>query len=95
MDQPTMRRTTLILLLAGAAVWGGAASAATAPATPAPTIQSLLADGWEIVGLAGNYDVRTSLILFRKKDVPYLVQCSTLFDVTRERRVVVNCYELR
>ncbi len=39
--------------------------------------------------------MRTSLILFRKKDVNYLVQCSTLFDVTRERRVVVNCYELR
>lgn len=87
-----MRRTTLLTLLAGAAAWSGAASAAPAPP---PTIEGLLADGWEIAGLAGNYDVRTSLILFRKKDVHHLVQCSTLFDVTRERRVVVNCYELR
>ncbi|UIY45580.1 hypothetical protein [Methylobacterium radiotolerans] len=66
-----------------------------AAAEPAPTIGRLLADGWEIVGLAGNYDVRTSLILFRKKDVNYLVQCSTLYDVTRSQRVVINCYELR
>ena len=71
------------------------AAAPAAPAGQGPTIERLLADGWEIVGLAGNYDVRTSLILFRKKDMNYLVQCSTLFDVTRERRVVVNCYELR
>ena len=67
-------------------------SAGTAQA--APTIEGLLMDGWEIVGLAGNYDVRTSLLLFRKKDVTYLVQCSTLYDVTRDKRVVVNCYEL-
>lgn len=63
-------------------------------AQAAPTIEGLLKDGWEIVGLAGNYDVRTSLLLFRKKDVTYLVQCSTLYDVTRDKRVVVNCYEL-
>lgn len=63
-------------------------------AQAAPTIEGLLKDGWEIVGLAGNYDVRTSLLLFRKKDVNYLVQCSTLYDVTREKRVIVNCYEL-
>ena len=64
-------------------------------ADPAPTIGRLLADGWEVAGLAGNYDVRTSLILFRKKDANYLVQCSTLYDVTRSQRVVINCYELR
>ena len=66
-----------------------------AAAEPALTIERLLTDGWEIAGYAGNYDVRTSLIMFRKKDVNYLVQCSTLFDVTRNPRVVVNCYALR
>jgi hypothetical protein len=101
-----MRRPGRLPLIAAALAWAGVAQAAppaghaapAAPAAPAgqgPTIERLLADGWEIVGLAGNYDVRTSLILFRKKDMNYLVQCSTLFDVTRERRVVVNCYELR
>lgn len=71
-----------------------AADLTAGTAQAAPTIEGLLKDGWEIVGLAGNYDVRTSLLLFRKKDVTYLVQCSTLYDVTRDKRVVVNCYEL-
>ncbi len=71
-----------------------AAGLTAGTAQAAPTIEGLLKDGWEIVGLAGNYDVRTSLLLFRKKDVTYLVQCSTLYDVTRDKRVVVNCYEL-
>jgi len=71
-----------------------AAGLTAGTAQAAPTIEGLLKDGWEIVGLAGNYAVRTSLLLFRKKDVTYLVQCSTLYDVTRDKRVVVNCYEL-
>ena len=64
-------------------------------AEPPLTIERLLTDGWEIAGYIGNLDVRTSLILFRRRDVHHLVQCSTLFDVTRAQRVVVNCYELR
>lgn len=63
-------------------------------AEPPLTIERLLSDGWEVAGYGGNLDVRTSLILFRKRDVNHLVQCSTLFDVTRAQRVVVNCYEL-
>lgn len=78
----------------GVAVLTLAAGLTAGTAQAAPTIEGLLKDGWEIVGLAGNYDVRTSLLLFRKKDVTYLVQCSTLYDVTRDKRVVVNCYEL-
>lgn len=78
----------------GVAVLTLAAGVTAGTAQAAPTIEGLLKDGWEIVGLAGNYDVRTSLLLFRKKDVTYLVQCSTLYDVTRDKRVVVNCYEL-
>ncbi|AWN40736.1 hypothetical protein [Methylobacterium durans] len=77
----------LLMVLA----FGGLASAVEAPIT----IERLLGDGWEIAGYAGNLDVRTSLILFRKTDVKHLVQCSTLYDVTRSQRVVVNCYELR
>ena len=51
--------------------------------------------GWEIAGYASGYDNRTSLILFRHPGVNALVQCGTLYDVTRVPRTVVNCYELR
>ena len=81
-----MRRLGLaIYLLSSTAVW-----AAGSPLT----IERLLSDGWEVAAYSGNLDVRTSLILCRKKDRNYLVQCSSLFDVTRAQRVVVNCYEL-
>lgn len=75
--------------LAIASAFTGSLSAAEPP-----TIERLLSGGWEIAGYIGNLDVRTSLILFRKREVNYLVQCSTLYDVTRSQRVVVNCYEL-
>lgn len=71
-----------------------AASCASAAAPPL-TIEQLLNDGWEIAGYTSGYDIRSSLILFRRKDKPYLVQCSTLYDVTRVPRTSVNCYELR
>lgn len=57
-------------------------------------IERLTADGWEIAGYAGTLDNRSSLILFRRKDRAYLVQCSILYDVTRSPRVITNCYEL-
>ena len=41
------------------------------------------------------YGNRTALILFRHPGVNALVQCSTLYDVTRTSRTAVNCYELR
>jgi hypothetical protein len=50
---------------------------------------------WEIAGYASGYDNRTSLILFRHPGVNTLVQCGILYDVTRNPRTVVNCYELR
>jgi hypothetical protein len=68
-----------------------AASAAEQPLT----INQLLAQGWEIAGYASGYDNRTSLILFRKLGVNALVQCSVLYDVTRNPRTIVNCYEPR
>jgi hypothetical protein len=71
----------------------GASSLASAQ-TPL-TIDQLLAQGWEIAGYASGYDNRTSLILFRHPGLNTLVQCGILFDVTRNPRTVVNCYELR
>ena len=59
------------------------------------TIGQLLGQGWEIAGYASGYDNRTSLMLFRKPGINALVQCGVLYDVTRNPRTVVNCYELR
>ena len=81
-------------LVALAAIMGPAASSLAAAETPL-TIDQLLAQGWEIAGYASGYDNRTSLILFRHPGVNALVQCGILFDVTRNPRTVVNCYELR
>ena len=65
-------------------------------AQPAPlTIDQLLAQGWQIAGYASGYDNRTSLILFRHPGMNALVQCGVLYDVTRNPRTIVNCYELR
>ena len=70
--------------------------ACAAAATEVPlTIDGLIANGWEIAGYASGYDNRTSLILFRHPGVNALVQCGVLFDVTRNPRTLVNCYELR
>jgi hypothetical protein len=67
-----------------------------AAAEQAPlTIDQLLAQGWEIAGYASGYDNRTSLILFRHPGMNALVQCGVLYDVTRNPRTIVNCYELK
>jgi hypothetical protein len=71
------------------------AASSFAAAEPPLTIDQLLAQGWEIAGYTGGFDNRTALILFRHPGVNALVQCSTLFDVTRTPRTVINCYELR
>ena len=49
----------------------------------------------EIAGYASGYDNRTSLLLFRHPGVNALVQCGVLYDVTRNPRTIVNCYELK
>ena len=66
------------------------AAAADAPTT----IGELLAQGWEIAGYASGYDNRTSLILFRHAGTNALVQCGVLYDVMRNPRTIVNCYDL-
>jgi hypothetical protein len=71
-----------------------AASGVAAAEVPL-TIDQLLAQGWEIAGFASGYDNRTSLILFRHPGVNALVQCGVLYDVTRNPRTIVNCYELK
>ncbi|MCJ2069928.1 hypothetical protein MKK75_14180 [Methylobacterium sp. J-030] len=82
-----MRR---VLSLAACLGWMSAGSAAEQPLS----IEQLNADGWEIAGYTGTFDNRSSLILFRKRDRTYLVQCSILYDVTRSPRVITNCYAL-
>ena len=73
----------------------GLGTLGTSCAAEAPlTIEHLLGDGWEIAGYTGTLDNRSSLILFKNKDKRYLVQCSTLYDVTRASRITLNCYEL-
>ena len=62
---------------------------------PPLTVEQLLAQGWEIAGYASGYDNRTSLLLFRHLGVNALVQCGVLYDVTRNPRTIVNCYELK
>jgi hypothetical protein len=72
-----------------------AASGVAAAEAPPLAIEQLLAQGWEIAGYASGYDNRTSLILFHHAGTNALVQCGVLYDVTRNPRTIVNCYELR
>lgn len=69
------------------------ASAAAGAAEPI-TVERLVGDGWEIAGYTGTFDNRSSLMLFRHKDRTFFVQCSVLYDVTRNQRVNLNCYEI-
>jgi hypothetical protein len=71
------------------------ASSLAAAEAPPLAIAQLLSEGWEIAGYASGYDNRTSLILFRHPGVNALVQCGVLYDVTRNPRTIVNCYELK
>lgn len=75
------------------AAWLGWITTASAADQPL-SIERLNTEGWEIAGYVGTFDNRSSLILFRKRDRAYLVQCSILYDVTRSPRVITNCYEL-
>ncbi|HJZ32121.1 MAG TPA: hypothetical protein VKF35_13490 [Hyphomicrobiaceae bacterium] len=80
----TMAFASLVmLLLAGQAT----------PPQPAPTIERLVGEGWEVAGYIAAWENR-SLILFKNKNQNYLVQCSVLIDVMRNPRQVVACYEL-
>jgi hypothetical protein len=86
---------SLLETLAVAALLCCAPPAVPAPAQqPAPTIEKLLGEGWDVAGYVTAWENR-SLILFKHKERPYLVQCSVLIDVLRNPRTVITCYELR
>jgi hypothetical protein len=59
------------------------------------SVETLIKGGWQVIGYAGTFENRSSVILFRHPTETYLVQCGTLHDVTRTPRTVLNCYELR
>ena len=82
----------VLRVIAGLVAAGAAGSAAFAQSPV--SIEQLVQGGWEISGYVAAWENRT-LILFRHKDQPYLVQCSVLIDVTRSPRVATYCYEIR
>jgi hypothetical protein len=84
---------TLSIRLAGASLAMLLLGGQAGPPQPAPTIERLVADGWEVAGYIAAWENR-SLILFKNKNQSYLVQCSVLIDVMRNPRQVVYCYEL-
>jgi hypothetical protein len=85
-------RTLGVLVLAAGclAAWFTGMARAADPIT----VEGLLKEGWEIAGYASSFDGRT-LILFKHKERTYLTQCSVFYDVTRQNRVIINCYEVR
>ena len=60
-----------------------------------PSIEELLKTGWQIAGYSQAFDNRSTFILFRHPDQPYLVQCRVGYDVTRNPSTYSLCYKLR
>jgi len=60
-----------------------------------PTIDSLLKSGWQIAGYTSAVDNWSTFVLFRHPDQPYLVQCRTGYDATREPHIKPHCYKLQ
>ena len=58
-------------------------------------IEKLLSSGWKLAGFASAGTNRYALILFKHSERNYLVQCLTGYDVTRKKREVTTCYEIR
>jgi hypothetical protein len=85
-------RTACVLL---SSVLGAAAAAQSGAAQDELRISDLLGAGWQIAGYTSTVDNRSTFILFRHPDKPYLVQCRAGYDVTRTPREHSNCYELR
>lgn len=68
--------------------------AAAEPTDENLTIEDLLKGGWQIAGYAGAFDNWSTFILLRHPDQPYLVQCRSGYDVTRQPRTQSHCYKL-
>jgi hypothetical protein len=60
-----------------------------------PSIEDLLKAGWQVAGFSQATDNRSTFILFRHAEEPYLVQCRVGLDVTRKPSVYSICYKLR
>ena len=71
------------------------AGSAVEAADDEPTIEALLKSGWQIAGYASAVDNWSTFIVFRHPDQPYLVQCRTGYDATREPHIKPHCYKLR
>jgi hypothetical protein len=54
-----------------------------ATAEDAPSISTMLKEGWQIAGYSQATDNRSTFILFRHPDQTYLVQCRAGYDATR------------
>ena len=70
-------------------------SSLSVQASQSGDIEKLLSSGWKLAGFASAGTNRYALILFKHPDKNYLVQCLTGYDVTRKKREVTTCYEIR
>ena len=87
-------RKPLLVVLALAAVIGLSHRASGELSEEEPTIEALLKDGWQVAGYTGAVDNWSTFILFRHPDRPYLIQCRSGYDVTRQPRTQSHCYKL-
>ena len=93
---PPYRCAVAILLLIAWTLMAAAVHPVSAgPADEDFTIEGLLKGGWQIAGYTGAMDNWSTFILFRHPDQPYLVQCRSGYDVTRQQRTQSHCYKLR
>ena len=67
----------------------------TTAAEDAPSISTMLKEGWQIAGYSQASDNRSTFILFRHPDQAYLVQCRAGYDATRTPPVYSICYRLK
>jgi hypothetical protein len=88
----SINRQPLLLVVALMLAMFGAASAE--PKDEDLTIEALLKGGWQVAGYTGAVDNWSTFILFRHPDQPYLVQCRSGYDVTRQPRTQSHCYQL-
>jgi hypothetical protein len=63
-------------------------------AEDAPSVSTMLKEGWQIAGYSQAFDNRSTFILFRHPDQTYLVQCRVGYDVTRKPPTNSICYRL-
>jgi len=61
----------------------------------APSISTMLKEGWQIAGYSQASDNRSTFILFRHPDQAYLVQCRAGYDATRTPPTYSFCYLLK